>query len=90
MHSRLAELKSDVLPPSRKRRPGNCGFDCEHVFDGKGKDGKDLGLRPVERRLLEAAVMDWLAEAGLDDEDVDEFRVKPPRSVRTMFKGAEA
>jgi hypothetical protein len=90
LNRKLRRLSSDHLPTTGDDNIGNCGFDCEHVFAGKGKGGNDLGLRPVERRLLEAAVMDHLVEAGIGGEEVEEFRARLPLALRTILRGAQA
>ena len=89
LNRKLRLLNSAHLPPTGDNNIGNCGLDCEHVFAGKGRGGGDLGLRPVERRLLEAAVMDHLAEAGLGGKEVEEFRARLPLSVRSTLQGAQ-
>jgi hypothetical protein len=90
LNRKLRRLNSSHLPATGDDNVGNCGFDCEHVFAGRGKGGGDLGLRLVERRLLEAAVMDHLVEAGIDGEELEEFRARLPLSLRTILQGAQA
>lgn len=89
LNRKLRRLNSAHLPTTGDDNIGNCGFDCEHVFAGRSKSGNDLGLRPVERRLLEAAVTDHLMEAGLADEEIEEFRAKLPLSARVILQGAQ-
>ena len=89
LNRKLRRLNSAHLPATGDDNIGNCGVDCEHVFAGKDKGGGDLGLRPVERRLLEAAVMDHRVEAGQEGEELKEFRARLPLSVRTILWGAQ-
>ena len=90
LNRKLRRLNSTHLPSTGDDNVGNCAFDCEHVFAGRGRDGSDLGLRPVERRLLEAAIMDHLVEAGMNGEELEEFRAQLPLSLRTILQGAQA
>ena len=90
LNRKLRRLNSAHLQPTGDDNIGNCGFDCEHVFAGRERDGGDLGLRPVERRLLEAAVIDHLAGAAQDSDELQELRARLPLPVRTILQGTQA
>jgi hypothetical protein len=85
LNRKLRRLTSSHLPATGDDNVGNCGFDCEHVFAGKGKDGNDLGLRPVERRLLEAALIDHMVQAEQGNAELEQFRTRLPLAVRTIL-----
>lgn len=84
---KLRRLNATMLQDTGDPNLGNCGLDCEHVFAGKSVDGDSLGLRPVERRLLEAALLDHLDKAIQEDGPLAEFRSRLPVSVQTILGG---
>ena len=90
LNRKLRRLNSSQYSDIDDENLGNCGFDVEHVFAGKGREGGGLGLRPVERRLLESAVTDHLVHAHQDVEETEKFRAKLPLSVHTILQGVQA
>ena len=97
LNRKLRRLNSAHLQATGDDNIGNCGFDCEHVFAGWAKDGSNLGLRPVERRLLGAAVMDHLVEAGQESKEISEIfarlafvRGEQQSTLHKILRGAQA